>query len=152
MNRLRVVLTALLLSPAALAAQAAPSTASLISLDGKLNVDGGKHLKGAKKLFVPLVILRMATKGSLFVVNQGRFFETDGKTAKAKGKFVVAGLDKAYLQSLAKQVQDGLSIGIILGALVIVAAWVLTYTYVRWANQVYDPALLALRAHHEGEQ
>lgn len=53
---------------------------------------------------------------------------------------------------LAKQVQDGLSIGIILGALVIVAAWVLTYTYVRWANQVYDPALLALRAHHEGEQ
>jgi len=106
MNRLRVVLTALLLSPAALAAQAAPSTASLISLDGKLNVDGGKHLKGAKKLFVPLVILRVATKGSLFVVNQGRFFETDGKTAKAKGKFVVAGLDKAYLQSLAKQVQD----------------------------------------------
>lgn len=35
----------------------------------------------------------------------------------------------------------GLSLGILLGALVIVAAWLLTWTYVRWANRVYDPAL-----------
>lgn len=110
MRRLRAVATALLLSPVVLAAQAptSPPTASLISLDGKLNVDGGKHLKNAKKLFVPLVVLRVATKGSLSVVNQGRFYQTDGKTVKAKGKFVVAGLDKPYLQSLAKQVQDDL--------------------------------------------
>lgn len=53
---------------------------------------------------------------------------------------------------LATQVQDGLSIGIILGALVIVAAWVLTYVYVRWANSTYDDALASLRAHHEREQ
>jgi uncharacterized membrane protein (DUF485 family) len=39
---------------------------------------------------------------------------------------------------------DGLSLGIVLGALVIVAAWLLTFTYVRWANRVYDPALAAL--------
>jgi uncharacterized membrane protein (DUF485 family) len=52
---------------------------------------------------------------------------------------------------LATQLQDGLSIGIVLGALVIVAAWVLTYIYVRWANGTYDPALAELRAHHERE-
>jgi len=39
----------------------------------------------------------------------------------------------------------GLSMGIVLGALVIVAAWVLTWVYVRWANRVYDPELA--RAH-----
>jgi hypothetical protein len=32
---------------------------------------------------------------------------------------------------------------------VIVAAWVLTFIYVNWANRVYDPALAALRSHHE---
>ncbi|MCU0985136.1 MAG: DUF485 domain-containing protein [Acetobacteraceae bacterium] len=32
----------------------------------------------------------------------------------------------------------GLSVGILLGALVIVAAWGLTYVYVRWANGTYD--------------
>lgn len=55
-------------------------------------------------------------------------------------------------QFLATQIQDGLSIGIVLGALVIVAAWVLTYIYVRWANGTYDDALAALRAHHESER
>lgn len=32
----------------------------------------------------------------------------------------------------------GLSWGILLGALVIVSAWVLIYIYVRWANSNYD--------------
>ena len=39
----------------------------------------------------------------------------------------------------------GLSLGILLGALVIVASWLLTWVYVRWANAHYDPALRALR-------
>jgi len=52
---------------------------------------------------------------------------------------------------LGTQIQDGLSIGIVLGALVIVAAWILTFIYVNWANRVYDPALARLRAHHERE-
>lgn len=43
-------------------------------------------------------------------------------------------------------VSEGLSLGIVLGALVIVSAWVLTLIYVQWANRVYDPALAALRA------
>ena len=45
---------------------------------------------------------------------------------------------------LAIQVIPGLSLGILLGALVIVASWVLTWVYVRWANSVYDPAVRAL--------
>jgi uncharacterized membrane protein (DUF485 family) len=39
----------------------------------------------------------------------------------------------------------GLSLGIAVGAGVIVAAWLLTWVYVRWANAHYDPALRALR-------
>jgi uncharacterized membrane protein (DUF485 family) len=46
---------------------------------------------------------------------------------------------------LARLVSDGLSLGIVLGALVIVAAWLLTFVYVSWANRVYDPALATLR-------
>ena len=45
---------------------------------------------------------------------------------------------------LAIQVMPGLSLGILLGALVIVASWVLTWVYVRWANTVYDPQVQAL--------
>jgi uncharacterized membrane protein (DUF485 family) len=46
---------------------------------------------------------------------------------------------------LAVRVSPGLSIGILLGALVIVASWVLTWVYVRWANTHYDPKVQALR-------
>ena len=42
-------------------------------------------------------------------------------------------------------VAPGLSLGILLGALVIVAAWALTWIYVRWANTHYDTAVEALR-------
>ena len=45
---------------------------------------------------------------------------------------------------LAKLVAPGLTLGILLGALVIVVSWLLTYGYVRWANTRYDPALRAL--------
>ena len=40
----------------------------------------------------------------------------------------------------------GLSLGILLGALVILASWFLTWVYVRWANTRYDPAVRALRS------
>ena len=43
------------------------------------------------------------------------------------------------------QIVPGLSLGILFGALVIVAAWLLTWVYVRWTNTHYDPALRALR-------
>lgn len=47
--------------------------------------------------------------------------------------------------ALGALVVPGLSVGILAGALVIVASWLLTWVYVRWANDRYDPALRALR-------
>jgi uncharacterized membrane protein (DUF485 family) len=46
---------------------------------------------------------------------------------------------------LAHIVVPGLSLGMLLGALVIVAAWVLIWVYVRWANTHYDAGIRALR-------
>jgi uncharacterized membrane protein (DUF485 family) len=46
---------------------------------------------------------------------------------------------------LARLLVPGLSVGILLGALVIVMAWVLTWVYVRWANVHYDRALDEVR-------
>jgi CTP:molybdopterin cytidylyltransferase MocA/uncharacterized membrane protein (DUF485 family) len=45
---------------------------------------------------------------------------------------------------LAQRIGRGLSLGILLGALVIVASWLLTWVYVRWANRHYDVALDAI--------
>ena len=45
---------------------------------------------------------------------------------------------------LAIQLLPGLTLGILLGALVIVGSWALTWIYVRWANAHYDPHLAAL--------
>jgi uncharacterized membrane protein (DUF485 family) len=47
--------------------------------------------------------------------------------------------------ALGALVAPGLSWGILLGALVIVVAWVLTGIYVRWANRHYDAALAKMR-------
>ena len=46
---------------------------------------------------------------------------------------------------LARPVTPGLSLGILLGALVIVISWLLTWVYVRWANAHYDTALEDIR-------
>jgi uncharacterized membrane protein (DUF485 family) len=46
---------------------------------------------------------------------------------------------------LATLLAPGLSVGIVAGALVIVASWLLTLVYVRWANTRYDPALRRLQ-------
>lgn len=42
---------------------------------------------------------------------------------------------------LARKLTEGLSVGIVLGALVIVISWLLTWFYVRWANAHYDTVL-----------
>lgn len=47
---------------------------------------------------------------------------------------------------LATKLAPGLSLGILLGALVIVFAWLLTGFYVWWANRVYDAEIARLRA------
>jgi uncharacterized membrane protein (DUF485 family) len=49
---------------------------------------------------------------------------------------------KDFLTTL---ILPGLSMGILLGALVILAAWVLILIYVRWANRHYDTVVAGLR-------
>ena len=45
---------------------------------------------------------------------------------------------------MGSMVVPGLSLGILLGALVIVSAWALIYVYVRWANNSYDEKIAQL--------
>ena len=58
------------------------------------------------------------------------------------GFILLVAYNKPFLSRL---LVPGLSVGILLGALVIVAAWVLIWIYVRWANTHYDTAVDALR-------
>jgi len=46
---------------------------------------------------------------------------------------------------LALRITPGLTLGILLGVLVIVSSWLLTWVYVRWANTRYDAELHRLR-------
>jgi uncharacterized membrane protein (DUF485 family) len=39
----------------------------------------------------------------------------------------------------------GMSLGMLLGILVILSAWVLIWVYVRWANSHYDAAIAGMR-------
>lgn len=43
--------------------------------------------------------------------------------------------------AMGELIAPGLSTGIVLGALVIVATWLVTWLYVRWANRHIDAAL-----------
>jgi uncharacterized membrane protein (DUF485 family) len=58
------------------------------------------------------------------------------------GFILLVAYGKTFLTTL---VVPGLSLGILLGALVIVAAWVLILVYVRWANRHYDAVVAGLR-------
>jgi uncharacterized membrane protein (DUF485 family) len=42
-------------------------------------------------------------------------------------------------------ITPGLSVGILLGVLVILATWALTWVYVGWANKVYEPEIARLK-------
>ena len=64
------------------------------------------------------------------------------------GFIILTALYKPVMGTL---LTDGLSLGILLGAMVIIAAFVLTGLYVRWANAHYDPELRAMRARHKAE-
>jgi uncharacterized membrane protein (DUF485 family) len=46
---------------------------------------------------------------------------------------------------LGREIVSGLSVGILLGALLIVASWVLIWIYTRWANTHYDSEVARLR-------
>ena len=69
-----------------------------------------------------------------------------GLTAAMTAIYVGFILLIAYAKPLlATRIAPGLSLGILLGVLVILAAWLLILVYVRWANRHYDPAIAAFR-------
>jgi uncharacterized membrane protein (DUF485 family) len=58
------------------------------------------------------------------------------------GFILLVAFDKPLL---GRVIAPGLSLGMLLGVLVIVAAWILTWVYVRWANTHYDSRLGGLK-------
>ena len=58
------------------------------------------------------------------------------------GFILLVAFNKPLLGTL---VAPGLSLGMLLGAMVIVVAWVLTWIYVIWANRHYDASIRGLR-------
>jgi uncharacterized membrane protein (DUF485 family) len=59
------------------------------------------------------------------------------------GFILLVAFAKAWLGTL---LRPGLSRGTLLGALVIVSAWVLIWVYVRWANSHYDDTVASLKS------
>jgi uncharacterized membrane protein (DUF485 family) len=58
------------------------------------------------------------------------------------GFILLVAFNKPLLGTL---ITPGLSLGILLGALTIVVAWVLTWIYISWANAHYDTSIRGLR-------
>lgn len=58
------------------------------------------------------------------------------------GFILLIAFNKAALGAL---LTPGLSVGILVGVLVILSAWALTGIYVRWANRHYDAELARIR-------
>ena len=58
------------------------------------------------------------------------------------GFILLVAFDKPLLGT---QLLPGLSLGMLLGVIVILAAWILTWVYVRWANQHYDVSVRELK-------
>ena len=58
------------------------------------------------------------------------------------GFILLVAYEKPLLTSV---ITPGLSVGILLGALVIVSAWVSIWIYVSWANRFYDARIAALK-------
>lgn len=59
------------------------------------------------------------------------------------GFILLVAFDKALL---ARTIVPGLSVGILLGIVVIATAWILIAVYVLWANRHYDAAIARLRS------
>ena len=67
---------------------------------------------------------------------------TAGMLATYFGFVLLVAYDKPLL---GKTLAPGLSLGILLGAVVILVAWTLTGLYALWANRVYDVELTRVR-------
>jgi uncharacterized membrane protein (DUF485 family) len=58
------------------------------------------------------------------------------------GFILLVAFSKSFLGEL---LREGLSVGILLGVIVILVTWLLTLVYVIWANRRYEPAVRRLR-------
>jgi len=58
------------------------------------------------------------------------------------GFILLVAFDKPLL---GRVLVPGLSVGMLLGVVVIIVAWVLTWWYIRWANRHYDESVRGLR-------
>lgn len=65
------------------------------------------------------------------------------------GFILLVAFDKPLLGTL---IVPGLSVGIVLGAAVIIAAWIVTGIYVWWANKHYDRVVAEARETDGGEK
>jgi len=87
----------------------------------------------------------MSERGTLRELDAARWRVALGLTAAMVVNYFGFILLVAYGRPiLARQVVPGLSLGILLGALVIVVSWLLTWVYVRWAAAHYDPRVEAM--------
>ena len=59
------------------------------------------------------------------------------------GFIMLVAFNKPLLSTL---LNPGLSLGILLGALVIVSAWILSFIYIQWANKHYDRVVAEAQA------
>ena len=66
-------------------------------------------------------------------------------TAVYVGFILLVAFNKPLLGTV---IVPGLSVGIALGVVVILTAWVLIVWYVRWTNQHYDAAVADIRKQH----
>lgn len=92
------------------AVQAAASTA-LAPLSVAVNVGYPEDMASyGKVVVVPTAYVKLLSEGSVFAAKQGSALSTLGggsaNSVKAKASYQVAGLDKAYVQGLAKQAYD----------------------------------------------
>ena len=74
----------------------------------KLDTSGAKFLKGEETILIPTVVLQVSFEGSASIKAGGGMLSNSGGVAKARGKYVVTGLDKAMLQDAARQVEADL--------------------------------------------
>ena len=59
------------------------------------------------------------------------------------GFIMLVAFNKPLLSTL---LNPGLSLGILLGALVIASAWILSFIYIQWANKHYDRVVAEAQA------
>jgi uncharacterized membrane protein (DUF485 family) len=86
------------------------------------------------------------SKTSIALIGAARWRVAIGLTAAMMVLYFGFILLVAYNKPLlGRQLTPGLSVGIVLGALVIVAAWVLIWIYTFWANRYYDGEVLKMR-------